>query len=94
MFKKKTHRIHEEIAVDSSIIFLHLLLKLCSCELFLHMFNPFILKEGAVTALNQQVAALIYKTRSVLWSVKGHMTLPCVTVIFVVSKFEVIYTSV
>lgn len=62
--KKTTHRIHEKIAVDSSVIFLHLLLKLCSCELFLHLFNSFILKEGAVTTLNLQMAALVYKTRS------------------------------
>lgn len=63
---KTTHRIHEEIAVDLSIILLHLLLELCSRKLFLHRFNPFILKEGAVTALSQQVAALIYKTRAKL----------------------------
>lgn len=62
---KTTHRIHEEIAVDLSIILLHLLLKLCSRKLHLHTFNLFILK-GAVTALSQQVAALIYKTRAKL----------------------------
>lgn len=61
---KTTHRVHEEIAVDLSIIFLHLLLKLCSCKLFLHRFDPFILEEGAVTALGQQVATLTNKTRA------------------------------
>lgn len=63
---KTTHRIHEEIAVDLRIIFLHLVLKLCSCKLFLHVFNPFILKEEAVTTFSQQVAALTYKTKAKL----------------------------
>lgn len=43
-----THHIHEQIAVDLSVVFLHLLLNVWSCQLLLGPVDLFIL-EGSVT---------------------------------------------
>lgn len=42
-----THHVHEQIAVDLRVVFLHLLLNICGCQLLLSQFNLFILEETA-----------------------------------------------
>lgn len=39
-----THHVHEKVAVDLSIVFLHLLRNICRCQLVLSPFNLFILE--------------------------------------------------